>query len=167
VLQLVKNKNVKATIAHFSWSSDDHDDIAPAPEPASRSGNLAAATAGSKTVEEVTAHDLALLSTLQSSLSSAELGGRVSLTEVGGVSSAADALREVTSLAQQTVGQAPKNSGDLIVVGRRHGRLGDAGPGPSAVDLRRTVGVQAERLVQAGLRASLLVIQAGGRGDDS
>jgi hypothetical protein len=60
-------------------------------------------------------------------------------------------LDEAVSRAQVEVAQKPKNSGDLIVVGR--GDLGgEAG--------KACLGLVAQRFVDGGLRVSILVMQA-------
>jgi len=168
VLQLARNKNVSATIARFNWPSADHDDVAHAPEVnvAGSSdaelfeGKAVPSRTHAKTIEEASAHDLALISMLQASLPG-ELAGRVTFQEVNVTSGTA--LREALSLARRTVGQSPKNSGDIVAVGRRHARLDDSAAEDGA-DLRRTIGVVADQMVAASLKASTLVIQAGGRG---
>lgn len=151
VLQLVRNPVVSLTITHFSFDSDGE----------IHGASSSTAVTKSRAVEDdVSASDLALLHTLQSSLPE-EVAGRVIYNEVP-VSKEA-ALEETVSVAAATVGKKPKNAGDIIVVGRRHGRLGDVDP-VNGGDFRQTVGVVADMLVGKAVKASLLVIQAGGRG---
>ncbi|KAK5662061.1 hypothetical protein OQA88_10175 [Cercophora sp. LCS_1] len=161
VLQLAKNPHVTASIVHINWSADGLSIV-------ETSGAASTAEShGDKTAvnEDVTAQDLGILSTLQSSLPQG-LVGRVVFSEINvpfGV-----AVGETIALAKKSVGQTPKNAGDLVVLGRRHARLGHAvtpAVGSSAPDLKSTVGPLAEQLVTgSGVKASVLVIQAGGRG---
>lgn len=68
----------------------------------------------------------------------------------------------------EVVGQSPRNAGDIVVVGRRHVRLDDASNSESfsGGDFKRTVGAVADEIVAKSVKASLLVVQAGGRGLD-
>lgn len=119
--------------------------------------------------------DAIFFSTLQSSLPQ-ELSGRVVFSEFdiapSTAASSASALKEVVLLAHRTVGLQPKNAGDVVVLGRRNAKLavGAAGAesssGASTPDLKRTIGAVAEQLVTTGIKASILVIQAGGKGAD-
>ncbi|KAJ9151122.1 K(+)/H(+) antiporter 1 [Pleurostoma richardsiae] len=178
VLQLARNPNVTATVAHFTWPSADYDDehiIAAPPEVVFPGGGGAGKTSKgvgasvavgdkSKGLEEVSARDLGLMSMLRTAMPK-ELVGRVTVTEVA-VGGGATVLKKVLGQAKNAVGKSTKNAGDVVVVGRRHARLGDAADGAEvgAGDLRRAVGVVAEEVVSSGIKASVLVIQAGGRG---
>ncbi len=175
VLQLAKNKNVVATIAHFNWPAEDHEDGSQAPEITRAGSSYGEATAtlkpskskapeteSHKVMDELTAQDLAVLAALQSS-PPPELVGRVTFSEINVVPTTA--LSQALSFARETVGGSPNNSGDIIVVGRRHHRLGDS-TAEGGNDLRRTIGVVGEHIVSAAVKASILVVQAGGRGLD-
>ncbi|ROV91064.1 hypothetical protein VMCG_09584 [Cytospora schulzeri] len=199
-LQLAGNPNVVLTVAHFSWaahedesgdevdmpppkghvvvSGSSHDDGAPT-EVGSGSGSGRAAGSGTvnnapvKIIEETSAQDLALLSSLQRSSSSSsplsrQLSGRLTLTEIS--VTRATAVAEAVAAARRQVGcSSPPNAGDIVVVGRAHAGL-DGGGGQQHVetggagDLRRTVGVVAERFLSGGVKASVLVVKAGGAG---
>lgn len=185
VLQLAKNAVVSVTIAHFNFSGaaveEEPEEIA-APAPAAGGGPssvLAKMGAGTTTTtttssldptkswaieEEVSAQDLVLLHTLQSSLPQ-ELAGRVTFKDVS--VSSASVLKKTVEVAADVVGQNPKNAGDIVVVGRRHARLGDEREEVYGGDFRKTVGVVADRFVAKEVKASLLIIQAGGRGLES
>ncbi|KAK0628835.1 Sodium/hydrogen exchanger family-domain-containing protein [Bombardia bombarda] len=152
VLQLAKNPHVTASIVHVNWDSveggGEH-------------------TKSAEADMDITANDLALLSTLRTALPE-DLVGRVVFSEVN--VTAGTAVAETLTLAQKTVGQTPKNAGDVIVLGRRHPRLGESAAAVAgsqgSPDLEKTVGGIAEQLVTKGVKASILVIQAGGRGLD-
>lgn len=182
-LRLARNPNVTLTVVHLSWpgtdDSGDDDDSSGAGggdgSSISAAGPSPAGAADSKetkgAVEVVdktttsTARDAALLATLGRA-PPRDLAGRVTVSEVSVASSAAAAVAEAVSRARALVGQAPRNAGDIIVVGRAHRGLGDdaAEVGGGGGELRRTVGVVAEQMVDSGVRASVLVVKAGGAG---
>ncbi|KAI1816563.1 K+/H+ antiporter 1 [Poronia punctata] len=159
VLQLAKNPHVTATIAHLTFT-DGEDEITTIPE------NSLEDPSPLKHVinTEVTAQDTSFLATTRSSLSS-DLGARVSFTQVS--VSPTSASGRVLEVAGEYVGRNRRNAGDIVVVGRRHSQLPTSGKGPeqsSAVyDMQRTIGVLGEKVAMSGLRASVLIIQAGGK----
>ncbi|POS80054.1 K(+)/H(+) antiporter 1 [Diaporthe helianthi] len=154
-LQLAKSPHVTLTVAHFNWAAYDSGDEV---EPSKATGGTKDAT---KVVEEASGKDLALLSSLRSLLSK-ELAGRVTLAEVNVTKGTA--VAEAVSKARSTVGNLPKNAGDIVVVGRSHPELGDAQVEFGLLDLKKTVGSVAEQLVNGGIKASVLVVKAGGAG---
>lgn len=154
-LQLAKSPHVTLTVAHFSWAAYDSGDEA---EPSKAAGGT---KDGVKVVEEASAKDLALLSSLRSMLPK-ELAGRVTVAEVNVTKGTA--VAEAVSRARSTVGNLPKNAGDIVVVGRSHLELGDSQLEIGSLDLRKTVGSVAEQLVNGGVKASVLVVKAGGAG---
>ncbi|KAK7703688.1 hypothetical protein SLS64_009001 [Diaporthe eres] len=155
-LQLAKSPHVTLTIAHFSWAAYDSGDEIEVPSRAAGGSKDAV-----KVVDEASPQDLALLSSLRSMLPK-ELAGRVTLAEVNVTKGTA--VAEAVSKARTTVGNMPKNAGDIVVVGRSHPELGDSQVELGALDLRKTVGSVAEQLVNGGVKASVLVIKAGGAG---
>lgn len=155
-LQLAKSPHVTLTIAHFSWAAYDSGDEIEIPTKAAGGTKDAV-----KVVEQASAQDLALLSSLRSTLPK-ELAGRVTLAEVNVTKGTA--VAEAVSRARSTVGNIPKNAGDIVVVGRSHPELGDSQVELGALDLKKTVGGVAEQLVNGGVKASVLVIKAGGAG---
>ncbi|OIW24363.1 putative K(+)/H(+) antiporter protein [Coniochaeta ligniaria NRRL 30616] len=173
VLQLAKNPVVTLTITHFNFSGAvDEIDTAPLAGASSVLSKIVPGTTTSSldptkswaAEAEVSAHDLVLLHTLQSSLPQ-ELVGRVTFKEVS--VSSASVLKKTVDVATGAVGKNPKNAGDIVVVGRRHTRLGDDKDEVSGGDFKKTVGVVADQFIAKGVKASLLVIQAGGRGLES
>ncbi|KAK0743370.1 Sodium/hydrogen exchanger family-domain-containing protein [Schizothecium vesticola] len=164
VLQLAKSAHITASIVHINCGG----------EPAEGSQPTTSTDDGSRQQQQhkggaevsISAEDAGLLATLQGSLPQ-ELIGRVVFSEVAVASGTG--LAETVALAQKAVGQTSNNAGDMVVLGRRHVRLGDSAAADSASsvgvpDLKRTVGTVAEQLVVLGVKASILVIQAGGRG---
>ncbi|KAI0129587.1 putative K(+)/H(+) antiporter protein [Xylariales sp. AK1849] len=152
VLQLARNPLITATVVHLNWTSDGEDEIA----------TVAEDIVESKTAvqTEVTAQDTTLLSTLHSL--PASLANRVSFTEVS--VNTGSALAKAIDLAKEKTGQNPRNSGDIVVVGRRHAKLPVAskavGQAASEYDMGRTIGVLGEKYTSGGLKASILIIQA-------
>ncbi|KAK0742300.1 Sodium/hydrogen exchanger family-domain-containing protein [Apiosordaria backusii] len=178
VLQLAKNPDVSATIIRIN--SVEHDKPATAksgtaststtPEPTTAEDNsetnktvVASSTPGTAT-PEADAEDRALYATLKSSLPQ-ELATRVTFGEAH-IAVGKEELKEIVVLAQQAVGNTRDNAGDVVVLGRRNAKkVAAEGNNTAGVpDLKNTVGEVAERLITTGIRASLLVIQAGGRG---
>jgi hypothetical protein len=166
VLQLAKNQNVTASIVRITWR-------AAKAEEGAETRTQATSSHGTETPDPKAAaddpfarqeqEDADFFSTMQASLP-ADLSSRVMFSETE-ISSAASALTETVVLAQKTVGLQPKNAGDVVVLGRRNTRFGDVAveAGGSSPDLKRTVGAVAEQLVTTGIKASILVVQAGGR----
>ncbi|KAM7195216.1 putative K(+)/H(+) antiporter [Naviculisporaceae sp. PSN 640] len=155
VLQLAKNLHVTASIVHMNWSSEDE----------------AESKAPEKEVDlDLSAKDLTLLATAKSSLSK-EATRRVTFSEVNVVRGTV--MSETLALAQRYVGQTPNNAGDIIVLGRRPSRLasstktesGGAGSSShSGLEFEKVVGAIAEQMISKNVKASILVIQAGGKG---
>ncbi|ETS78196.1 hypothetical protein PFICI_10258 [Pestalotiopsis fici W106-1] len=145
VLQLAKSPLVSVTIAHLNWTTDSEE--------------ITTAETSAETKEairtEVTAQDASLISTVQSSLPE-HIASRVRFTET--FVSASSALTKAIDLAKEKTGQNPRNAGDIIIAGRRHASLtATIGEG----EMSKTIGVLGEKFVLSGLRASVLVIQAG------
>lgn len=159
-LRLAKSPNVTLTIAHISWNALDSGDEVEKPEQAALSGGASGEKNGVE-VAETSSRDQDLLSQLRSALPQ-ELLGRVTIKEVS--VSRGTAVAEAVGLARQHVGLFPKNSGDIVVIGRSHRDLGDHKDEAGGSELRKTIGVVSEQLIESGVKASLLVIKAGGAG---
>lgn len=183
-LRLAQNPNATLTVAYFTWASahDSGDDVsipskaydgrgvspegkgvhvrAAAEEEEEEMDEKAAAAAAA---EGPTPRDLALLSALQHSQPT-NLQGRVTVIEVH--VTRGTAVAEAVAKAKTIVGAHPKNSGDIVVVGRTHAALGEdtSVTEIGGNELAKTVGLVGERLVSGGVKASLLVIKAGGAG---
>lgn len=151
VLQLAKSPLVTVTIAHLNWTTDAYDVAGPS-----------SAEIKETIRTEVTAQDASLLSSVQSKLP-AHLKARVRFTEA--FASGSSALAKAVDLAGETTGQNPRNAGDIIVAGRRHVSL-TAEIAESGDAMSRTIGVLGEKFVLSGLRASVLVIQAGAQNNE-
>lgn len=203
VLQLAKNQHVTASIVRITWpaantkaepttSNDTSTTTTTTSTPPHKSSAVALQDAAARQTQQ----DAVFFATMQASLPS-DLSARVVFSEVE-LSAAvpASSLPEIVVLAQKTVGQRPKNAGDVVVVGRRNARFGDAlaaavagasssaadgqdvgtgagagasgsvsaSAGAGSADLRKTIGAVAEQLVTVGVKASILVVQAGGKG---
>jgi hypothetical protein len=144
VLQLAENPEVTASIVHFHSLQD-----------AERQGSVdehVTVQANGKALERSVSlseqSDAALFATMQKSLP-AELVDRVMFGTVDlAVSSPHVAALE---RIQTEVGQSPGNGGDLVVLGRDAAKSGSG-----------CLGAAAEKLLAAGVRASLLIVQAKG-----
>ncbi|KAF7905500.1 uncharacterized protein EAF01_006021 [Botrytis porri] len=180
VLQLAQNSNITATIIHF---------ITPVHSPktfevkhSSRPGTATSSQHGGSSssalriTERVDTEDLynaaasdtALLHTLRDSLPPA-LTNRVVFVDVKTTTPLTDCLHH----AKVEMGQSPRNAGDLIVTGRSKSSLAmalineESASGDSGKEMRKAIGVAAEALISSGVKGSVLVIQAGGRGLES
>lgn len=152
VLQLAENPDVTATIVHFD-KLDGSDGAAEQETESHGSPVELASTAPStsrsgkpKPITKIEHSDETFFTMLQKSLP-LELSSRVVMESI----SSHSPLEEAISRAQVEVAQNPKNAGDLIVVGRRDlsNESGRAG-----------LGLVAQRFLDSGSRASVLVMQA-------
>ncbi|KAI0379014.1 K+/H+ antiporter 1 [Hypomontagnella monticulosa] len=163
VLQLAKNPLITVTIAHLNYTEGD-DEIVAVSE-----GNLDPISPMSLSKHaintEITAQDSSLLATLQSNISP-ELANRVHFTELS--VSPSSAVRRVIELATDTVGKNSRNAGDIVIVGRRHPRLPATqrtiDQSNTEYDMQKTIGVFGQAMAMSDLKASVLVVQAGGTG---
>ncbi|KUJ20632.1 uncharacterized protein LY89DRAFT_682340 [Mollisia scopiformis] len=170
VLQLAQNSNITATIIHFNMpiqSGPKKPSSVQVNESSSGLGNLSRLDITERIDTEAlyagAAQDTALIHSLRDSLPIA-LANRVVFVEVATTAPIDDCLAH----ARQEIGQSPRNAGDLIVVGRgRHSRLADTNENVANAEMKKTLGVIAETLISGGVRGSVLVIQAGGRGLDA
>ncbi|KAH9907350.1 K+ homeostasis protein Kha1 [Xylariomycetidae sp. FL2044] len=170
VLQLAKNPHITVTIAHLTWIEQE-DEIAPVSGSVQDPGLAGGELSKNLVNTEVTAQDTSLLATLRSSLSP-ELESRMTFTEASVTPTSA--LQRTADLASEVVAQNPRNAGDIIVVGRRHPKLPSStarvsdpsnnSSNHSAPDMQRVVGALGEKMARGSLKASVLVIQAGGKG---
>jgi hypothetical protein len=156
VLQLAENPQVTATIIHFDL-----------PEPLTQTTSKPSAQSPiGKAGEIVTTNiptperDAAFFASLRASLP-AEMSSRVVFETVLSHSPVSD----VIARASIEVGQAPKNAGDLVVLGRNISRndvLGrdDGDEIKNANSASSTVGMLAEKVWEGKVGASVLVVQA-------
>jgi len=170
VLQLAQNSNITATVIHFNMPIQSGLKRPVSAHVAETSSARASSTKlefseriDTDTLYAGAAQDVALLHTLRDSLPVA-LTNRVVFVEVATTAPIDDCLAQ----ARQEIGQSPRNAGDLIVVGRgRHSRMAETYDIAGHMELRKTLGTVAETMITGGVRGSVLVIQAGGRGLDA
>lgn len=162
VLQLAKNPNVTASVFHINWSSGDGQEDENADQ------SKAAAPPVKEADTELTAKDITLLSAAKSSLTK-EATKRITFSELSLVPGTV--ISETLGLAQRTVGQTPNNAGDIIVLGRRPSRLASSAASESGggstyanLEFEKVVGTIAEQMITKGVKSSVLVVQAGGKG---
>ncbi|CAK7262581.1 hypothetical protein SEPCBS119000_000032 [Sporothrix epigloea] len=174
VLQLAKNANISVTVGQVDWHGNDTATEISHPADTYTGHQTGSGPDPTKDLarnkeaaleDEPSAHDLGLLSTLKASLP-VELADRVAFVNVP-ISSKMHMLVDVVELASKIVGQAPRNAGDIIVVGRRHPLIGDnmrtiGESSFSHMDLNKTVGFAGARVIKSKLKASVLVIQSAG-----
>ena len=154
VLRLAKNPNVTATIAHMK-GENSHSEITT--ETSKTTDNERVVTTASQ--EILTTQDQGFFTSMADSLSG-DLESRVLFTTI-------DSHNLITDSVEQARVEvnAGKNAGDLVVVGRGHGRRGAAAGGSggtySDVSVQQCLGLLAEAMIGGNVKASVLVIQAG------
>ncbi|CAD0088098.1 unnamed protein product [Aureobasidium vineae] len=153
VLQLAENPDVTATIVFFD-RLDGAGGVAETKDTETYSSPVEVSSTGSSNprdgkpsaVAQIEDSDETFFAMIQRSLP-VELSSRVVMESI----SSHLPLEEAISRAQVEVAQNPKNAGDLIVVGRRD-FSNESG--------RACLGLVAQKFVDSGLRASILVMQA-------
>jgi hypothetical protein len=152
VLQIAENPQVTASIVHFEGTSSS----------AEASTSMVIGKAGeSTTITPTLEQDAAFFSSLRSSLP-AEMSNRVVFETVSSTSP----LSDIIERARREVGQAPKNAGDLVVLGRNISRNGILGREDASDEIRSsssassTLGVLAEKVWEGKVGASVLVVKA-------
>lgn len=157
VLQLAESAEVTATLIHFEVPDSFL-------EQTSSSSDSSPIKGAEGAVVTTATHTRDADSTFFASLSSslpAELANRVVLETISSTSP----VKDVIARAGIEVGQTPKNGGDLIVLGRNIGRkIAETGDEiKSSHTASTTLGVLAEKVWEAKLGASVLVVKAGHR----
>lgn len=157
VLQLAESPDITATIVHFSRLDSDIDHVTESSNGHGVGSSAQHSKVGAVTQDstELSDRDSSFFDALQRSLPEG-LKSRVILESVQSANPMDDAIVR----AEMEVGQNVKNAGDLIVVGRRANSVLSRPQSASGVSL----GAAAEQIVERGLKASVLVIQARGRG---
>ncbi|KAF2089128.1 hypothetical protein K490DRAFT_64333 [Saccharata proteae CBS 121410] len=156
VLHMAEKPEVTATIVHIESHVDSSSGAEPAVDPASPGKQATATSTSVATAATTSASDAAFFASLRTSLP-AGLAARVFFDYVF-LESADDVGAVVLERARRELGQAPRNAGDLMVVGRRRG---DGAEGEAG----RCLGALAEAVVKSGVRTSVVVVQAGGKGE--
>ncbi|CAA9965549.1 K antiporter 1 [Pyrenophora teres f. maculata] len=173
VLQLVRNPHVTATIVHFDVPREGSVDETTTITATGEKGHEITTTSTKKTCSHE--QDAAFFASLRASLPM-DIAPRVVFETVTSTSP----VKDVIARASIEVGQAPRNAGDLIVLGRNVGRNAvleredvgtgnQGGTGGGADEIRSssstsaatTLGVLAERVWEGRLGASVLVVKAG------
>ncbi|KAI9811026.1 MAG: K(+)/H(+) antiporter [Thelocarpon impressellum] len=162
VLQLAQNANVTATIVHVEASAGGEKrswlgrESKPTEDPTSADAADAAGTAGGEKAPE---SDVAFFGAISASLPRA-LETRVVFETLRST----QPLKETVARAKVEVGLAPKNAGDLVVVGRGKGSArGLRRELSGLLSSRESLGEVAEALIVAEVKASVLVVQAAGK----
>jgi hypothetical protein len=157
VLQLAENPQVTATVVHFDVP-ESVIGSSEAPSSTTVVGKNGEVITSTTTTRE---QDAAFFASLRSSLP-ADLANRVVFETVSSTSP----IKDVIARASIEVGQAPRNAGDLVVLGRnvaRNAALGrdDTDEIRSSLSAAGTLGVLAEKVWEGKLGASVLVVKAG------
>ena len=167
VLRLAENPNVTATIIHIQPKDEDDGAsssiVEQAELEASKAGGSATVTTTTTTTTTMTKtaqetspeQDRAVFAFARENLIG-EAKSRVLFEEV---ESGADVLER----AKMELGRSGKNAGDLFVVGRREGKGSSkhATVGYDEQGIKWTLGETAARVINGGVKGSVLVVQAG------
>jgi hypothetical protein len=162
VLQLAENPQVTATVVYFNVPEEVVLDVATSSTAVTTTGknsNTVTTTTSTSTSRD---QDAAFFASLRASLP-VDLANRVVFETVPSTSP----VKDVLARASIEVGQAPKNAGDLIVLGRNAGRNAGVLGAEDNDEIRNcssaagTLGVLAERVWEGKLGASVLVVKAG------
>ncbi|KAF2202199.1 K(+)/H(+) antiporter-like protein 1 [Delitschia confertaspora ATCC 74209] len=164
VLQLAENPEVTATLVHFEIA-DERFGQADTKSPVAITS---VKTTAHETVSATPEQDSAFFAALRASLPT-DLAHRVVFETVP----SADPVEDAIARASAEVGQSPKNAGDLVVLGRNASRTlaGVSGVGDGdeitrageSLGAASTLGGLAEKVWEAKVGASLLVVKAGVR----
>jgi hypothetical protein len=155
VLRLAKNPNVTATIVRIKGAET----ISPS-NPVISSDKIIAKdgqTAGITSSQEIlSSQDQAFFASMADSLSS-DLQSRILFNSIESNHS----LQDIVEQAREEVNLSQENAGDLIVVGRQHGKHTEkAFDYGTEGELRHSLGGLAEAMIMDNVKASVLVIQA-------
>ncbi len=176
VLQLAQNPTVTATIIYFcapAGTDPTASEAASPPPSRTRTAESIENIKSASTIPEPSTapdkeRDMAFFVSLRDSLPSA-LSSRV----VFDILDTTHPAREALSRAQLEVGASPKNAGDLVIVGKgAHGHFERELSSWVADDVdvvperRKCLGDVAELMLAMGVKASVLVIKAAGKGLD-
>ena len=182
VLQLAQNINITATITYVhDLNPVESETLIPSssrkmelPSPSSPSHGTSTRDPNfpsGPSAEEAAERDRAFYASLRDSLS-ASMEKRVAFETVN----SSQPLKDTVTRARAEVGQSPKNAGDLVVIGRNKRSkwgmrkelmaiLSSLGrPSGAGTETRESLGDMAEAMIVEELQASILVLQAGGKG---
>ena len=172
VLQMAENPEVTATIIFFEVhekyfvisASATHDDTLvrsiPAGGPKASDAKKGCAFEVMESAALPNERDVVFFASLKNSLP-AELASRVVFETV---QAEMEPLRACLKRAAVEVGRAPRNAGDLVVVGRNAERVPSFAKevrGSGDDDASRCLGVIGAEAARSGVRASVVVVQAG------
>ena len=157
VLRLAKNPNVTATIIQVATSGTlvETADVIQTESP--KTNTRIASSIKNTSYDQ----ERSFFTSMADSLA-AELQSRVSFRTINSVQPLSDALDS----AKAEVGLSPKNAGDLVIVGRNHGKISNGQYTSSGQEdeIRACLGAVAETMISGRVQASVLVIQAGRKG---
>ncbi|KAK5144998.1 hypothetical protein LTR04_001419 [Oleoguttula sp. CCFEE 6159] len=163
VLQMAENQDVTATLIHYHTTAASFEDVKASTSQSAQSASTSAKRATTALTPTASSErDAAFFSSLRHSLP-ADLAMRVLFESKQSTNLLADAMEQ----ARAEVGQSPRNAGDLIVLGRNVNAnvlAADAGTSSTSSEARGCLGPAAEAVVASGIRASVLVVQARGKG---
>ena len=158
VLRLAKNPNVTATIVHIRGTRSITEEIDPI-QTSEDSTTKDDSKVSTMTVQDRSSDQDRAFFTLMADSLPDELESRVVFETIDTTQPVHDSVEH----ARAEVGLSPKNAGDLVVVGRSRG--GSSGLHTVIEgDIQQNLGDLAQAVIRGNVKASVLVIQAGGKG---
>lgn len=162
VLQLAEDPDVTVSIVHFKVPTGYFQEEAVLTT--NTSTNVAATDGTTEAAPTRSERNSAFFASLRSTIP-AELASRVTFEIV----ESSMPIAAILDRAKLELGQSPRNAGDLLVLGRNaanHSALLKENPDPAAItyEASKCLGVVAEVAIKSSLRASVLVVQARGKG---
>lgn len=174
ILRLLQNPNITATILQINnlneTAETPEEESAAPPSRKSRIASKIGVKVRSSDANTVLNGDKAFFAMMADSLPS-EYQSRVVIDSLDTSSPVSDALER----AQAELGHSPKNSGDIVVIGRHRAPspavkhelgslLSSFAQAESGSATKQSLGDFAEAMLVGGVKAGVLVIQAGGKG---
>ena len=166
-LQLAQNENVTLTVIYFDITSE----TSPQAAASASQLNISTASRGPRSATEKSNDDFFFTSardTLPAELHSRVVFKTHALSSSStSPSTSTETSDAVLAIIKEDIGLNPKNSGDLIIVGRGKEVAGTMTPGGgSGLELLRSLGVLGSRILSSvGTKASLVVVKAGYKDD--
>ena len=150
VLRLAQNPNVTATIIHIQATDDTASSVEPSEIDVTKGDFTVSAL---PTTETSTEQDRTVFALAKDTLSE-ETKSRIIFED-------ASSSLDVVERARKEVNRTGKNAGDLVIVGRRHLKGGKHMVGHDQQGIGHTLGETARSMIESGVKASVLVVQAG------
>ena len=152
VLRLAQNPNVTATIIHIQAKDDDG--VA-----SSLAQSVFEVAKGEATVSALSTHETSTEQDRTFYISARDSLPEETKSRI--IFEDANTSLDVVERARTEVGRNGKNAGDLVIVGRRDAKRSKHTVGHDEQGIGHTLGETARMMIESGVKASVLVVQAG------